>query len=172
MEAKEDCIEKGKSPKKKYNLRKRKTRQRKKNEKKSLPSDDSDSDSDYLPPEDGGMEESDEEFDAREYQRFIQRLFPSKAGKDRLRQLDKLDKLLAKEKAKKNRKLTDVEDAELTRELEKIDEIITNKEKRGTQSERRRRRRRRKSKLTKNHHPIELAIDEDALPSDDDEDGF
>ena len=169
MEAKEDCIEKGKSPKKKYNLRKRKTRQRKKNEKKSLPSDDSDSDSDYLPPEDGGVEESDEEFDAREYQRFIQRLFPSKAGKDRLRQLDKLDKLLAKDKAKKNRKLTDAEDAELTRELEKIDEI-TNKEKRGTQSERRRRRRRRKSKLTKNHHPIELAIDEDALPSDDDED--
>ena len=42
-----------------------------------------------------------EEMNTRDLQRFIQKIFPSKNGKDRLRQLDKLDKLVAKREQNK-----------------------------------------------------------------------
>merc|ERR1711871_1800733 len=76
--------------KKKYNLRKN----TKKNYKKHKQSDSDDSDSDWTPG-------CDDEFDLLEYQKFIQKIFPSKSGKERVKQLDKLDKLVKKTKRKK-----------------------------------------------------------------------
>jgi hypothetical protein len=117
----DDTREKGKSPKKKYNLRDRK---KKKKPKHKAVEESDDSDSDWIPDEailasdastsddddsSAGEEEEeengeDESFDAREYQKFIQRIFPSKAGKERMRQLEKIDALLEKRKAEKSKK--------------------------------------------------------------------
>ena len=76
--------------KKKYNLRRRKKKQLEKKCHKDSDND-SDSSSDYDPKEDKM-----EDMNPREIQKFIQKLFPSKSGKKRLEQLDKLDKLIKK----------------------------------------------------------------------------
>ena len=71
---------------------------------------DSDSDSDWLPPTDhhSDSEESEsignEDMNPRELQKFIQKIFPSDAGKERLRQLEKIDDMIDKTK-KKNEKI-------------------------------------------------------------------
>ncbi len=113
----DDTRDAGKSPKKKNNLRER--NKRKKHKRKAVEESD-DSDSDWVPDEahlvsdvsssddDGSSADGDdgpeESFDAREYQKFIQKIFPSKAGKERMRQLEKLDALLEKRKASKKSK--------------------------------------------------------------------
>ena len=70
-------------PKKRYNLRKRQKR-------KKVVSSDSESsdedDSDYVPEISEG--ETDEDFNIREWQRFVGKLFPSRATNKRLRDLD------------------------------------------------------------------------------------
>ena len=112
MSKKGDNPDRKKSPKKRYNLRKKKNKLRKKQYKLA---EESDSDSDWLPEEavaaslseesgtekssseESGTEEGGEEaFDAREFQRFVQKIFPSKSGQERLRQLDNIDKMMAK----------------------------------------------------------------------------
>jgi ATP-dependent Lon protease len=80
--------------------------------KKRVEESDSDEDSDWLPSEKGGSddnstdEEEEEYVDTREMQKFIQKIFPSKSGRRRMEQLDKLDKLVeTQEKTpKKNEK--------------------------------------------------------------------
>ena len=117
---------KGKSPKKKqedknkYNLRKKKKTSYKVQEE----SDDSD-DSEWFPgdpvymieeeddddeqssnsdeDEDEEVGENPEKMDTRQLQKFIQKIFPSKAGKDRMDQLDKIDKMLQKNEKKKKK---------------------------------------------------------------------
>ena len=79
-----------KMKKKKYNLRRRKKKQLEKKCHKDSDND-SDSSSDYDPKEDKM-----DDMSSREIQKFIQKLFPSKSGKKRLEQLDKLDKLIKK----------------------------------------------------------------------------
>ena len=84
-------------------------------------SDDDDSSSDYYPGDDVP------EMDNRELQKFIQKIFPSKGGKNRLKQLEEIDKLVAKEDVK-NKKLSkktqDVEEEEYEEEYEETDEDI------------------------------------------------
>ena len=94
-----------KSPKKGYKFRqstKEKTRKNKKIKGKHLASD-SDSDSDYDPEDEMDIlieeeeetessseeevEETKEDFNAREFQKFVQKIFPSKSGQERVRQL-------------------------------------------------------------------------------------
>lgn len=84
------------TPKKKYNLRDRK------NVKKHLvdPDSDTDSDSDYIP---GASEDEDEEFNLRQWQTFIGKLFPSKHTNKRNALLNAMDKL------KKNTKMPNEE---------------------------------------------------------------
>jgi len=110
-----------KSPKKGYKFRqstKDKTGKNKKIKEKPLASD-TDSDSDYDPEEemdilveetDSSSEEEEEEdkedFNAREFQKFVQKIFPSKSGQERVRQLEKIDKMLEKKKKKKSKSLT------------------------------------------------------------------
>ena len=117
------------SPKRRYNFRKKTRRDRKKNYKVAPPNDDSDSDSDWTPQskkiEDGsgsgtdieeyeydtseeresfeGKEEEDE-MDTLELQRFIQKIFPSKSGQERLEQLEKLDTMVQNQKNRKKKK--------------------------------------------------------------------
>ena len=75
------------TPKKKYNLRKRKKNQTK----KQIESDsDSDSDSDYMP---GISDEEEEDFNVREWQRFLGKMFPSKHTQRRNTLLNAMDKL-------------------------------------------------------------------------------
>ena len=69
----------------KYNLRRRKKKHLEKKCHKDSDSD-SDSSSDYDPKEDKM-----EDMSTRDMQRFIQKIFPSKSGKKRLNQLEKLD---------------------------------------------------------------------------------
>ena len=42
--------------------------------------------------------------DSRQLQKFIQKIFPSKAGKERLKQLDKIDKMITKNDKKSKSK--------------------------------------------------------------------
>ena len=116
-----------KSPKKGYKFRqstKDKTRKNKKIKGKHLASD-TDSDSDYDPEDEmdiliedeeeteSSSEEEDEEeeeeeetkedFNAREFQKFVQKIFPSKSGQERVRQLEKIDEMLEKKKNKKKK---------------------------------------------------------------------
>jgi len=112
---KSDIIDRlAKSPKKGYKFRqstKDKTRKNKKIKGKHLASD-SDSDSDYDPDEEMDIlveeesssseeEEEEEDFNAREFQKFVQKIFPSKSGQERVRQLENIDKLLEKKKEKR-----------------------------------------------------------------------
>ena len=91
------------TPKSGYRLRSRR-KKKKSLEAKCTEDSDSDSSSDYDPDKDAG--EVDEKMEAREFQRFVQKIFPSKSGKECLRQLEKIDKLLEKKdrNKKKSRK--------------------------------------------------------------------
>jgi len=113
-------------PKKRYNLRKRHKR-------KKVVSSDSESsdedDSDYVPEMSGG--ETDEEFNIREWQRFVGKLFPSRATNQRLRDLDELDKHKERGPLKRKKNEEDIEedstddDSVVTDELsEYIDEEL------------------------------------------------
>jgi len=103
-----------KSPKKGYKFR-QSTKDNSKNKKiknRYIPSD-SDSDSDYDPDEDMYLldEESsdseEEEFNAREFQKFVQKRFPSKSGMERVKQLEKIDEMIEKKKINsKNKKIS------------------------------------------------------------------
>jgi len=73
-----------------YNLRKKS----KKNYKRDKNSDSDSSDSDWTPGDD-------EKMDVLEYQKFLQKIFPSKSGKKRVKQLEKIDKLVKKKNKKK-----------------------------------------------------------------------
>tara|TARA_Y100000590_G_scaffold133039_1_gene152101 strand:+ start:244 stop:2625 length:2382 start_codon:yes stop_codon:yes gene_type:complete len=89
---------------KRYNFRRSTKKKRKETKYSSDRDDDSDSDSSSdFDPNDMQEEEEEEmnEMNTRDLQRFIQKIFPSKNGKDRLRQLDKLDKLVAKREQNK-----------------------------------------------------------------------
>ena len=87
-----------------YKLRKS-SKKRKELEKKHTQDSDSDDDSssDWHPGDDVP------EMDNRELQKFIQKIFPSKGGKDRIKQLEKIDKLIAKED-KKNKKVSKLQE--------------------------------------------------------------
>ena len=79
----------------------------KKKKKSKKVESDSDSSSDYDPKTDEM-----EDMSTIDMQRFMQKLFPSKSGKERLKQLEKLDKLMDKSKTtpkskKKNKKIPD-----------------------------------------------------------------
>ena len=120
---KSDIIDRlAKSPKKGYKFRqstKDKTRKNKKTKEKHLTSD-TDSDSDYDPEEEMDIlveeetdsseeeeEDNKEDFNAREFQKFVQKIFPSKSGQERDRQLEKIDEMLEKKgKKKKSNTLT------------------------------------------------------------------
>ncbi|MBT4479237.1 MAG: AAA family ATPase, partial [Flavobacteriales bacterium] len=118
---KSDIIDRlAKSPKKGYKFRqstKDKTEKNKKIKEKPLASD-TDSDSDYDPEEEMDIlveeetdssseeEENKEDFNAREFQKFVQKIFPSKSGQERVRQLEKIDEMLEKKKKKKSKSLT------------------------------------------------------------------
>ncbi len=97
------------TPKKKYNLRDRK------NVKKNLidPDSDTDSDSDYIP---GASEDEDEEFNLREWQSFMGKLFPSKHANKRNAMLKAMNKLKSNAKihnSEEKEALSDIdEDAE------------------------------------------------------------
>ena len=87
-----------------YNFRQSTKRKSKNRIFYSLNSDDSDSSSDYEPDEEKEeINDNEEEMNTREMQKFIQKIFPSKNGKERLKQLEKLDKLIMKNKKKKKR---------------------------------------------------------------------
>lgn len=79
---------------------------KKKKDYKNNKHSESDSDSDWLPPTDhhSDSEESEsignEDMNPRELQKFIQKIFPSDAGKERLRQLEKIDDMIDKTKKK------------------------------------------------------------------------
>ena len=93
----EDKDIKAKSPKRRSNRVKNK---KKMNYKVNKSDDSSDtSDSEWLPEADD-IQTEDDEMDTLELQKFIQKIFPSKAGKERLKQLENIDKL------QKNKKLT------------------------------------------------------------------
>tara|TARA_B100000963_G_scaffold67943_1_gene56096 strand:- start:3405 stop:5864 length:2460 start_codon:yes stop_codon:yes gene_type:complete len=59
---------------------------------------DSDSSSDYQPGDDV------EDMNTLEMQKFIQKIFPSKSGKERIKQLEKIDKMMEKKEKKKCKK--------------------------------------------------------------------
>lgn len=89
---------------KKYNLRKK----RKKNYKVNEISDSESDDSDWSP----NMEEEDEVERALEFQKFLQKMFPSKSQNDKVKQLKNIKKMLNKDdkddkKTKKNKKISD-----------------------------------------------------------------
>ena len=98
----------GKSPKKPYKFRdstKAKSKRSRRGTYKNPENPDSDSDSDWQPVDDTVHSENDDsehasaeepEFDTRQFQKFIQKIFPSKSGKERIRQMEKLDKLMKK----------------------------------------------------------------------------
>lgn len=95
----------------KYNLRE------KKKSKKHLidPDSDTESDSDYIP---GASEDEDEEFNVRQWQKFIGKLFPSKYTNKRNTLLSAMDKL------KENKDATDDDEAEPPEDMEEdYDEV-------------------------------------------------
>ena len=67
------------------------------------------SDEEWLPPNERGSNNDDgsgddlpqEDMNSRELQKFIQKIFPSKHGKERLRQLEKIDNMMEKKTKKK-----------------------------------------------------------------------
>ena len=97
------------TPKKRYNLRKRHKRKKV----VSSDSESSDDDSDYIPgcsDDEIGASEEEEEFNIREWQRFVGKLFPSRATNRRLNALDKLDKSKEEPHHKKRKKSSAVDD--------------------------------------------------------------
>ncbi len=111
---------KNKSPKDKkgYNFRKS-TRQKKKYKQSSSSGDSDSSDSEWTP----GCDESND-FDVLEYQKFIQKIFPSKNQKEKIRQMNKIDKMLNKRKKKKknNKKIKEKEVEESDENIEETEE--------------------------------------------------
>ena len=81
---------------KKYNLRKRK----KKNYKLNEDSDSDSDDSDWSP----GMEDEDEIERALEFQKFLQKMFPSKNQNDKVNQLKNIKKMLKETETKSKKK--------------------------------------------------------------------
>ena len=102
MSSNSEIKTKDNSPKRKYNLRKKKKKNYKLNQQPEKSDSDDSEDSDWLP--DNNPEEE-EELSTLEMQRLMQKIFPSKGGKERLKQLDKLDKLVEKTNKKKHTKL-------------------------------------------------------------------
>ena len=51
-----------------------------------------------------GDESDEEEMNTLEMQKFIQKIFPSKSGKKRIKQLEKLDKIIKKKEKPKEKK--------------------------------------------------------------------
>ena len=100
MSSNSEIKTKDNSPKRKYNLRKKKKKNYKLNQQPEK--SDSESDSEWVPDENF---EEEEELSTLEMQRLMQKIFPSKGGKERLKQLDKLDKLVEKTNKKKHTKL-------------------------------------------------------------------
>ena len=84
-------------PKKRYNLRKRRG---KKNYKVKDHPDSDDSDWDYDPEEEEEVimsdfsEEGEQEFKLRQFQKFVSKIFPSKASDKRIKELEQLDEAL------------------------------------------------------------------------------
>ena len=70
----------------------------KKKKKSQESGSDSDSSSDYQPGDEV------EEMNTLEMQKFIQKIFPSKSGSERINQLDKIDKMMDKKSKKKSKK--------------------------------------------------------------------
>jgi ATP-dependent Lon protease len=71
------------------------------------------SDSEWVPDVEEEIQTEDDEMDTLELQKFIQKIFPSKAGKERLKQLENIDKLQKnKKRTKKSRKKKKVEKEE------------------------------------------------------------
>ena len=112
------------TPKKRYNLRKRT------NKKKVISSDsesDDEEDSDYVPGySDDEITPEEEDFNIREWQRFVGKLFPSRATNRRLRALDKLDKYKNKPTKEESKETEDKEEEE--EEEEDEEEEYTNEE--------------------------------------------
>ena len=135
----------GKTPKKrtKHNKSRRKDKKPKNTKLKYKKNTDSDSDPEWLPGDDDDMS-------TLELQQLMQQMFPSKAGKERLKKLEKIESLKTKalkksslEKLRKNTILSDHEDEEEEEEEEEEDESPKNTT--NTRSRRRRRRRRKKA---------------------------
>ena len=74
------------------------TDKEKKKKKSQESGSDSDSSSDYQPGDEV------EEMNTLEMQKFIQKIFPSKSGRERINQLDKIDKRMEKKTKKKKGK--------------------------------------------------------------------
>lgn len=82
------------------------------------------SDSEWLPDLEDVNQTEDDEMDTLELQKFIQKIFPSKAGRKRLKQLENIDKMQQnKKRTKKNHKKKKVE-----KEEEKEDDSDDNEE--------------------------------------------
>ena len=118
-------------PKTRYNLRKRRG---KKNYKVKEHSDSDDSDSDYDPEEeevvvsDFSEEEGEQEFKLRQFQKFVSKIFPSKASDKRIKELEQLDEVLDNTpKKKKKKKKKEEEDFYMTKSdaNEKVNIILT-----------------------------------------------
>ena len=89
----EDTDKKPKSPKR----RSSRVRNKKMNYKINKSDDSSDtSDSEWVPEMEEEIHTEDDEMDTLELQKFIQKIFPSKAGKERLKQLENIDKMKKK----------------------------------------------------------------------------
>lgn len=93
----EDKDKKSKSPKR----RSARVKNKKMNYKINKSDDSSDtSDSEWIPDIEKDIQPDDDEMDTLELQKFIQKIFPSKAGKERLKQLENIDKLKNKKHTK------------------------------------------------------------------------
>jgi ATP-dependent Lon protease len=109
----EDKDNKPKSPKRR-SKRIRDSNNKKKGNYKINKSDSS-SDEEWVP-EDSSDHEQD--IDTVELQKFIQKIFPSKAGKERLKQLEKIDEMMDKKDAKKKKKKDESHDENAEEEPE------------------------------------------------------
>ena len=66
--------------------------------------DEEDSEEEEEDDDDDDDEPSPDEFNAREFQKFVQKIFPSKGGKERIQQLEKIDEMLEKKKSTNKKK--------------------------------------------------------------------
>ena len=115
----EDKDKKPKSPKR----RSARVKNKKMNYKINKSDDSSDtSDSEWVPDIEEEIQTEDDEMDTLELQKFIQKIFPSKAGKERLKQLENIDKMKNKKRSKKNKKKEKKEDVSDNEDNEEPDE--------------------------------------------------
>ena len=110
-----------KTPKKSSKRRSKRIKKQKYKKHQSDDSDDS-SDSEWLPENDYG-DEGNEDMNTLELQKFIQKIFPSKAGKERLNQLENIDKMMEKKKLNQKSKKS----VKRKKENKKTEEEIKNK---------------------------------------------